>query len=66
MCMCDGDMFCLVLLLMLVSFWEFLTDGSRIEAAFRRYFHRAPPSQTEDSYEVIVCHGNVIRYFLCR
>ncbi|XP_039290940.1 serine/threonine-protein phosphatase Pgam5, mitochondrial-like [Nilaparvata lugens] len=41
-------------------------DGPRIEAAFRKYFHRARPDQTEDSYDVIVCHGNVIRYFVCR
>ena len=41
-------------------------DGARIEAAFRKHFHRAPPYQTEDSYEVIVCHANVIRYFFCR
>lgn len=41
-------------------------DGARIEAAFRRYIHRADAKQTEDSYELIVCHANVIRYFVCR
>lgn len=41
-------------------------DGARIEAAFRRYIHRADPMQKEDSYEIIVCHANVIRYFVCR
>ncbi|AWP06557.1 putative serine/threonine-protein phosphatase PGAM5 mitochondrial isoform 2 [Scophthalmus maximus] len=41
-------------------------DGARIEAAFRRYIHRADPRQKEDSYEIIVCHANVIRYFVCR
>lgn len=45
---------------------EFLTDGARIEAAFRKYVHRAGPKQKEDSYELIVCHANVIRYFVCR
>ncbi|VDK44556.1 unnamed protein product [Anisakis simplex] len=40
--------------------------GSRIEAAFRKYMHRANPKQKQDSYEVIVCHANVIRYFVCR
>ncbi|XP_023338968.1 serine/threonine-protein phosphatase PGAM5, mitochondrial isoform X2 [Eurytemora carolleeae] len=45
---------------------EYETDGGRIEAAFRKYFHRADVEQTEDSYELIVCHANVIRYFLCR
>lgn len=38
----------------------------RIEAAFRKYFHRAEPEQDKDSYEIIVCHSNVIRYFVCR
>ncbi|XP_029685326.1 serine/threonine-protein phosphatase PGAM5, mitochondrial isoform X2 [Takifugu rubripes] len=41
-------------------------DGARIEAAFRHYIHRADPKQKEDSYEIIVCHANVIRYFVCR
>uniref|UniRef100_A0A914C1P6 Serine/threonine-protein phosphatase PGAM5, mitochondrial n=1 Tax=Acrobeloides nanus TaxID=290746 RepID=A0A914C1P6_9BILA len=45
---------------------EFYTEGSRIEAAFRKYIHRASPKQKEDSYELIVCHANVIRYFICR
>lgn len=46
----------------------------RIEDAFQRYFHRAPlPSDEPDKedrpkheFEIIVCHANVIRYFLCR
>jgi serine/threonine-protein phosphatase PGAM5 len=46
--------------------YYFFEDGSRIEAAFRKYFYRAEPEQLEDSYEIIVCHANVIRYFLCR
>ncbi|XP_046351530.1 serine/threonine-protein phosphatase PGAM5, mitochondrial-like isoform X1 [Haliotis rufescens] len=45
---------------------QFYKEGARIEAAFRKYFHRAEPDQTEDSYEIIVCHANVIRYFVCR
>ena len=45
---------------------QFHEDGARIEAAFRKYFHRASPDQSEDSYEVIVCHANVIRFFACR
>lgn len=54
----------------LVSSWRpdhyYLTDGARIEAAFRNLFHRADPSQKEDSFEIVVCHANVIRYFVCR
>ncbi len=45
---------------------EFIVDGTRIEAAYRKYFHRAPAKQTTDSYELIICHANVIRYFVCR
>ncbi|KAJ0067695.1 hypothetical protein NL108_009843, partial [Boleophthalmus pectinirostris] len=44
---------------------QYHEDGARIEAAFRRYIHRADPKQKEDSYEIIVCHANVIRYFVC-
>ncbi|XP_047142028.1 serine/threonine-protein phosphatase PGAM5, mitochondrial isoform X1 [Hydra vulgaris] len=44
----------------------FYKDNPRIEGAFRKYFHRADSSQKEDSFEVLVCHGNVIRYFVCR
>lgn len=46
--------------------YQFFQDGARIEAAFRRYFYRADTSQEKDSYEILVCHANVIRYFVCR
>uniref|UniRef100_A0A7S1MIX5 Serine/threonine-protein phosphatase PGAM5, mitochondrial n=2 Tax=Neobodo designis TaxID=312471 RepID=A0A7S1MIX5_NEODS len=40
-------------------------ESERIaEAAFSKYFHR--PTRDESSVEVVVCHANVIRYFLCR
>ncbi|KAF7271738.1 serine/threonine-protein phosphatase Pgam5, mitochondrial-like isoform X2 [Rhynchophorus ferrugineus] len=45
---------------------QFFEDGARIEAAFRKYFHRADPKQEKDSYTIIVCHANVIRYLVCR
>lgn len=48
------------------EFHQFFQDGGRIEAAFRKHFYRAPPEQLEDSYEIIVCHANVIRYLFCR
>ncbi|XP_045490549.1 serine/threonine-protein phosphatase Pgam5, mitochondrial isoform X3 [Pieris rapae] len=41
-------------------------DSARIEAAFRRYFHRASPEQTQDTYTLLVCHANVIRFFVCK
>ncbi|CAG0892751.1 unnamed protein product [Darwinula stevensoni] len=47
-------------------FQQFYSDGARIEAAFRSYVHRAPPEQSTDTYEVFVCHANVIRYIVCR
>ncbi|XP_034244269.1 serine/threonine-protein phosphatase PGAM5, mitochondrial-like [Thrips palmi] len=46
--------------------YEFFQDGSRIEAAFRNHVYRADFRQLQDSYDIIVCHGNVIRYFVCR
>lgn len=45
---------------------QFYQDGARIEAGFRHYFHRADPSQEKDSYTLLVCHANVIRYYVCR
>ena len=41
-------------------------ETERMERAFHRYIHRPLPNQTEDSHELIVCHANVIRYFVCR
>lgn len=38
-------------------------DAARIRAAFTTYFQ---PSADVDLNEVIVCHGNLIRYFACR
>ncbi|XP_066465882.1 serine/threonine-protein phosphatase PGAM5, mitochondrial isoform X2 [Tiliqua scincoides] len=52
------------------SHWKpeavYYEDGARIEAAFRNYIHRADVKQEEDSYEIFVCHSNVIRYIVCR
>ncbi|XP_008564429.1 PREDICTED: serine/threonine-protein phosphatase PGAM5, mitochondrial [Galeopterus variegatus] len=54
-----------------VSHWkpeavQYYEDGARIEAAFRNYIHRADAKQEEDSYEIFICHANVIRYIVCR
>ena len=59
-----------------------MMDSLRIEKAFRKYFFRSPlpDSDVVDShsskdgenekekheFEIIICHANVIRYFLCR
>ena len=52
---------------------EISENHDRIEAAFQKYFYRRNPSPTMDDtscadheFEVIVCHGNVIRYFVMR
>jgi serine/threonine-protein phosphatase PGAM5 len=39
-------------------------DSARIEAAFRQHFRRAEPG--EAGVEIIVCHGNVIRFCALR
>lgn len=48
----------------------------RIEQGFQKYIFTAPPPSSPSSegeqeepkheFEIIVCHGNVIRYFFCR
>lgn len=46
---------------------EFEKDGKRVEAAFAAHIHRADPAEDETSYStVLVCHGNVIRYFILK
>ncbi|GAW79754.1 phosphoglycerate mutase [Plasmodium gonderi] len=39
-------------------------DNKRINKAYETYFYQPPGD--EDEYQLIICHGNVIRYFLCR
>ncbi|KAJ1629356.1 histidine phosphatase superfamily, partial [Pavlovales sp. CCMP2436] len=41
-------------------------DGERIERAFRTLVRRASESAEKDEVVVVVCHANVIRYFVCR
>uniref|UniRef100_T1J2V7 Serine/threonine-protein phosphatase PGAM5, mitochondrial n=1 Tax=Strigamia maritima TaxID=126957 RepID=T1J2V7_STRMM len=41
-------------------------DTERIEKSFCSLFYRASVEQMKDSYELVVCHSNVIRYFVCR
>ncbi|OAF67261.1 Phosphoglycerate mutase family member 5 [Intoshia linei] len=44
---------------------HYYVNGQRIETAFRNYFSR-PAEGRRVSNELIVCHANVIRYFICR
>lgn len=39
-------------------------DRKRADEAFAAYFTR--PKEDEDSHELIVCHGNILRYFACQ
>lgn len=53
-------------------------NGARIEKAFQKYFYRKTSDikksgitsdktlGNKHEFEIIVCHGNVIRYFFCR
>eukprot|EP01069_Polyplicarium_translucidae_P013422 Polyplicarium_translucidae@DN959_c0_g1_i2.p1 len=41
-------------------------DGKRIESAFQKYFFRPEPGEGNETFELVVCHGNVIRYLVCR
>jgi len=45
---------------------HFYVDNPRIEAAFRKHIHRAKPTEESDTYEIYVCHANVIRCIVCR
>ena len=47
---------------------DFYVDGKRIEAAFTAHVHRPDAVDTDGSSytTVLVCHGNVIRYFVAR
>lgn len=49
-----------------VSEIDFLRDGKRVDAAFVNYIHRAEPEEDADNSTIMVCHGNVIRYFVMR
>jgi len=46
--------------------WLEWKEEPRIEAGFRRHVRRAKPDAKGTEHAVVVCHGNVIRYFLCR
>jgi serine/threonine-protein phosphatase PGAM5 len=50
-------------------------NQNRVEEAFQTYIYRALPEDYKDTengippeheFEVIVCHANIIRYFVCR
>ncbi len=44
--------------------WNTENHGIRISKGFEKYIHRS--ESDEDTNELFVIHGNVIRYFLCR
>jgi len=45
---------------------EDFESSARMEAAYRKYVRRARADQIGDSYKVIVCHSDVMRYILGR
>lgn len=54
-----------------VNYWSlpdrnYFVEGPRLEAAFRQYIYRADKSQTRDSVDILVAHGNILRYMIIR
>lgn len=47
-----------------ISSEKMAADELKAEKAFQMYFK--PAEGEDDEYEIIVCHGNIIRYFICR
>ena len=45
---------------------SFFKDNKRIEAGFVNHIHRADIDEHSNYTTLLVCHGNVIRYFVCR
>ncbi|BES97362.1 phosphoglycerate mutase family member 5 [Nesidiocoris tenuis] len=45
---------------------EFHQNVMKMEYAYRATFHRPDAKMSEDSYEVLICPSNVIKYFICR
>ncbi len=45
------------------SMEQIKNERQKAEEAYSRYFTQA---RNENKYDVIVCHGNIIRYFVCR
>uniref|UniRef100_A0A0A9ZGW7 Serine/threonine-protein phosphatase PGAM5, mitochondrial n=1 Tax=Lygus hesperus TaxID=30085 RepID=A0A0A9ZGW7_LYGHE len=41
-------------------------EQCKIEAGFRKLFHRLDKSDTEDVFDIIVAQPDVIKYFICR
>ncbi|KAK2154794.1 hypothetical protein LSH36_257g03081 [Paralvinella palmiformis] len=54
-----------------ISYWSlpdrnYFVEGPRLEAAFRKYIYRAGKTQTNDTVDILVGHGNIFRYFMLR
>ncbi|ESN91738.1 hypothetical protein HELRODRAFT_70034 [Helobdella robusta] len=57
-----------------ISYWslperDYHVDGPRLESAFRRYFFRPDDNDGQTNKitnEVIIAHGNIIRFFVLR
>lgn len=47
-----------------LTFDDVTEQRARAERAYERFFR--PPPDDQDMAEIIVCHGNIIRYFVCK
>lgn len=45
---------------------DFEKEGARVLAAFKNHIHRAGKGEDANYSTVLVCHGNVIRYFVMK
>lgn len=39
-------------------------DQKRADEAFNQFF--VPPQDEDDTHDVLVCHGNILRYLMCK
>lgn len=54
-----------------VSYWglperDYYIDGPRLESAFRKYVYRPGKEQRSQTFEILVGHGNIFRFFALR
>lgn len=54
-----------------IAYWslperDYYVDGPRLETAFRKYFYRPGKDHDKHTYEILVGHGNVFRFFSLR
>jgi serine/threonine-protein phosphatase PGAM5 len=54
-----------------INYWHlpdktYHVDGPRLEAAFRKYFYRPNHNHKQQTFQILVAHGNIFRFFTLR